>query len=193
MIIKRGLLQAFDSSTYTASVLLLEATSCALTGIPVTNVLDQASAVVGALCAVLFFDQHNPKDAVVIAIFANGATGFPSPAPGRLTFLTGFRVVNGDTLASGTINTYTLTTLPRAVLGILYKAYFTSPTVGAYLQLAPHGAADLSAYASIGNIPTANGYLNGCGILQLDSAARFDIQANNGACTVTLYVHGYIS
>ncbi|MGH2509872.1 MAG: hypothetical protein ACRDHZ_21035, partial [Ktedonobacteraceae bacterium] len=79
MQIKRGIIQNFSAATYTASVLLFEATSYFLTGIPVTNTLDGTSGLAGALCAVLFFDEHNPQDAVVIAVFPNGSNGLPTP------------------------------------------------------------------------------------------------------------------
>ena len=48
MLIKRGLLQSFNPATYTASVLFFEATSFALSGIPVANHIDGTSAVIGA-------------------------------------------------------------------------------------------------------------------------------------------------
>ncbi|HZR41377.1 MAG TPA: hypothetical protein VFB12_14745 [Ktedonobacteraceae bacterium] len=196
MIIKRGILQSFNPVTYTASVLLFEATSCALTGVPVANHLDGTSALPGALCAILFFDEHNPQDSVIIATFVNGSSGLPTPAPGRLTFVTSYRQVSGDVIAAGATNTYTLTGvsagIPSGALGVLYKAYFSSASVGAYIQLAPHATADITAYGSIGNITVANSSINGMGLLQLDSAGRIDIKANVGTCTITLYTHGYI-
>ncbi len=191
MLIKRGILQSFNSSNYTASVLLFEATSFALTGVPVANHIDGTSAVVGALCAVLFFDEHNPQDAVIIATFA----AIPAPPPGRVTFVAGYQQLYNVTIAAGTTQTYTLagaSGIPTGILGILYKAFFTSPTVGAYVQLAPRGASDITAYASIGNIVLANTYLDGIGVLQVDTSGSFDIKANGGACTVTLYTYGYI-
>ena len=191
MLMKRGLLQSFNPATYTASVLFFEATSFALSGIPVANHIDGTSAVIGALCAVLFFDEHNPQDAVIIATFAT----IPTPPPGRITFVTGSQQFHNVVIAAGTTQTYTLTGtsgIPTGVLGVLYKAFFTSPTVGAYIQLAPHGASDLTAYASIGNIAVANSYLDGMGILQVDATGSVDITANAGACTVTLYTYGYI-
>ncbi len=191
MLIKRGLLQSFNPTTYTASVLLFEATSFALAGVPVANHIDGTSAVVGALCAVLFFDEHNPQDAVVIATFA----AIPAPPPGRVTFVAGYQQVHNVTIAAGVTQTFTLTGasgIPTGVLGVLYKAFFTSPTVGAFIQLAPHGASDITAYASIGNIAMASSYLDGMGILQVDATGSLDIKANTGACTVTLYTHGYI-
>jgi len=191
MLIKRGILQSFNPTNYTASVLLFEATSFALAGVPVANHIDGTSAVIGALCAVLFFDEHNPQDAVIIATFA----AIPSPPPGRVTFVAGYQQLYNITIAAGTTQTYTLTGasgIPTGVLGILYKAFFTSPTIGAYLQLAPHGASDITAYASIGNITLANTYLDGMGVLQVDTTGSFDIKASVGTCTVTLYTYGYI-
>ena len=191
MLIKRGLLQSFNPTTYTASVLLFEATSFALAGVPIANHIDGTSAVAGALCAVLFFDEHNPQDAVIIATFA----AIPAPPPGRVTFVAGYQQFHNVPLAAGATQTFTLTGasgIPTGVLGVLYKAFFTSPTVGAFIQLAPHGASDITAYASIGNIAVANGYLDAMGVLQVDATGSLDIKANTGACTVTLYTYGYI-
>ncbi len=192
MLIKRGILQSFNPMNYTASVLLFEATSFALAGVPVANHIDGTSAVVGALCAVLFFDEHNPQDAVIIATFA----ALPTPPPGRVTFVPGYQQLSNVTITAGTTQAYTLISgaggIPAGILGVLYKAFFTSPTVGAYIQLAPYGASDITAYASIGNIALANSYLDGMGVLQVDATSSFDIKANVGACTVTLYTYGYI-
>ena len=57
--IKRGLLISFDNSTYTASVLIMEATSAYLTGVPIAAHMDGTSAITNAQCAVLFFDEQN--------------------------------------------------------------------------------------------------------------------------------------
>jgi hypothetical protein len=192
MVIKRGILQAFNATNYTASVLFFEATSYALAGIPVANHIDGTSGLVGAICAVLFFDEHNPQDAVIIATFGS----VPTPAPGRVTFLNGYSQLSASVIAASSINTYTLTGgasgIPAGALGVLYKAYFTSATAGSYILLAPHGAADISAYAAIGNLPAVNAFLDGCGLLAVDGQGRIDIKANGGACTVTLYTYGYV-
>src|ERR1019366_8715491 len=191
MIIKRGILQSFDATTYTASVLLFEATSYALADIPVANHMDGTSAIPNTLCAVLFFDEHNPQDAVVLATFVNGSSGFPTPPPGRLTFVNGYRQINSDTITAGSTNTYTLTGsssgIPQGASGVLYKAFFSSPTAGAYIHIAPHAASDITAYATIGNIPGASGTLDGMGLLQVDVTGKIDIKANTGTCTVSLY------
>lgn len=196
MLIKRGILQSFSPATYTASVLLFEATSYALSGVPVANHIDGTSALAGALCAVLFFDEHNQQDAVIIAIFANGTSGLPTPPPGRLTFVTAYQQVSNDVISSGATNVYTLTGgssgIPQGALGVVFKAYFSSPTTGASLLLAPHAAANITAYAAIGNITVANSTLDGMGLLPVDANGKIDVKANGGTCTVTLYTYGYV-
>ena len=196
MLIKRGILQSFAPATYTASVLLFEATSYALSGVPVANHIDGTSALPGALCAVLFFDEHNQQDAVIVAVFANGTNGLPTPSPGRLTFVAGYRQVSSDVITSGTTNVYMLiggsSGIPQGTLGVLFKAFFSSPTTGASILLAPHAAADITAYAAIGNITVANSTLDGMGLLPLDATGKIDVKANGGTCTVTLYTYGYV-
>jgi hypothetical protein len=193
--IKRGIIQSFDNSSYTASVLLLEATSTFLTGVPVGTTMDGTSAVAGAYCAVLFFDEHNPLDAVVIAVYPNGASGVPTPPPGRVVFTTPYLQLSSVVIASGATSTLTVNTggsnLPAGILGILYKAFFTSPSVGAFLQLGPHGST-LAGYDTLGDMPVANGFINGSGVLPVDASGKLDIAAHNGNATVTLYTYGYV-
>lgn len=194
MQIKRGILQGFQASTYTASVLLLEATSTFLQGIPVNNALDAASAIAGANCAVLFFDEHNPLDAVVLAAYPNGTQGIPS-ATGGVTFVTGYQQINSVTIPSGTTQSFTLTGgssgIPVGATGVIYKVYFSSSSTSVYLQLAPHGGT-ISSYDSLGNTTTTGQTINGMGVLQVDSNGMIDIKANGGDCVVTLYTHGYV-
>lgn len=195
-IIKRALLTSFDPVSYTASVLLLEATSTSLTSVPVAFHMDGTSTLSnGSLCTVLFFDEHNAADAVVLAVYSTGSA-VPTPPPGRTTFVSGYRQINGDTLSAGTLTTYTLTGgssgIPVQALGVLFKAYISSSSVNAYVQLAPHGASDLSAYATIGNIPVASATVNSLGILSLDASGRADVKAFVGTCSLTLYTYGYI-
>ena len=195
-IIKRGIIQSFSNTSYTASVLLMEATSTFLTGVPVSTTLDGTSAVPGAYCAVLFFDEHNQQDAVVIAVYPNTPSGIPTPPPGRVVFTTPYLLINNAAIPSGTTSTFTVNTggsnLPASLLGILYKAFFTSSSTGAFIQLGPH-AANLSGYHALGNIQVANAFVNGSGVLQVDSAGKLDITAQNGNATVTLYTHGYVA
>lgn len=194
--IKRGILQSFNSSTYTASVLLPEATSTFLAGVPASTTIDGTSAVPGAYCAVLFFDEHNLQDAAVIAVYPAGSSGLPAPPPGRIVFTTPYRHLNSVAIASGATNAYALvgggSNLPSGILGVLYKAYFTSPSVGAFLQLGPHGSS-LAGYDALGNIQVANAFVNGSGVLPVDASGKLDISAQNGNATVTLYTYGYVA
>lgn len=196
MQIKRGIIQTFSPTTYTASVLLFEATSYFLTNVPVANALDGTSGLAGALCAVLFFDEHNPLDAVIIATFANGSNGLPTPPPGRVVFVTGYQQLNAVSIPTSTPLTTTLTggssDIPAGALGVVYKAFFSSATAGASLALAPHGASNPNAYASLGNLPAASATLHGGGLLPVDANGQITITASGGTCSITLYTYGYV-
>src|SRR5438105_8461589 len=135
--IKRGVLQSFDPTTYTASVLILEATSSFLTGVPVATHMDGTSAQVGAYCAVLFFDEQNLNDAVVLACYPNGSQGVPSPAPGRMVMTTPVQQINAVAITSGATQAFTMgTNIPAGAKSVLFKAYFTSPTTATFIQIA---------------------------------------------------------
>ncbi len=194
-LVKRGIIQSFDNTTYTATVLLFEATSTVLSGVPCSTTFDGTSAQSGALCAVLFFDEHNQNDAVILAVYPNGSQSIPTPPPGRMVFVTPYLLVNAVAITSGVTNTYTVwsgsSPVPSGINGILYKAYFTSATVGALIQLAPH-AATLAIYHAIGAIELAGATINGFGVLAVDSGGQIDVAAHGGNCTVTLYVLGYV-
>ncbi len=197
MQIKRGIIQAFFPATYTASVLLFEATSYFLTGVPVANTIDSTSGLTGSLCAVLFFDEHNPQDAVVIATFANGSSGLPAPPPGRVVFVPGYQQLNSASVTPGSPLTVTpvgsSSGIPGGALGVIYQVSFTSSTAGSSLALAPHGASNPNAYAGLGNLSAASATLRGSGLLALDANGQFIIQASGGTCSVTLYTYGYIA
>jgi len=195
-ITKRGLLVSFNPATYTANVLIMEATSEYLQNVPVACHMDGTSAQVNTNCVVFFFDESNPGDALILAVYPNGAQGIPTPAPGRVTFVTPFQQVTNDSINNGVTKTYTLTGgstgIPVGALGVIFKAYFTSASTGAYINLAPHSgtAAD---YATIGNIEVANAFLNGNGIVAIDSAGKLDVQANGANVTsFNLFTHGYV-
>ncbi len=197
MQIKRGIVQEFSPATYTASVLLFEATSYFLTGVPVATMVDSTSGLVGALCAVLFFDEHNPQDAVVFAIFPNGSSGVPVPPPGRMVFVPGYQQLSAVSVVPGSPLTVVLTGgssgLPAGALGVVYQVSFTSATAGSSLFLMPAGAINPAAYGSAGNLSAAYGSVSGNGVLPLDASGQISIQANGGTCSVTLYTYGYIA
>lgn len=197
MQVKRGIIQAFFPATYTASVLLFEATSYFLTGVPVANSVDGTSGLVGALCAVLFFDEHNPQDAVVLATFPNGSSGLPVPPPGRVVFIAGYQQLNAASVAPGTPLTATLTNIasgiPAGALGAVCQTSFTSAIAGSSLSLAPNGVSNPGAYAVLGNLPAAHATLSGNALVPMDSNGQITIQASGGLCSVTLYTYGYIA
>jgi hypothetical protein len=192
--IKCGILNSFDNTTYTCSVMVLEATSTLLTGVPIATHIDGTSAIIGNLCAVLFFDEQNTTDAAVIAMFPNGNAGIPTPPPGRTVFVTGAHPISGVTITANTVQTFTLTGsggIPAGALGIVFKAYYTSATVGAYIQIYPHSAS-AAFYANVGGTQVANQLVFGNGIVQVDASGKVDIRAAIGDCTVDLYTYGYI-
>jgi hypothetical protein len=193
-IIRRGILTSFSPTTYTANILLIEATSAYLQGIPVACHLDGTSAQVNAMCAVLFFDEQNYTDAVVLAVYPNGSQGIPVPTPGRVVLTAGAALFTSQFITSGSVATFTATggNIPGGALGIIFSANFTSSSAGSYIQIAPHGAANIGNYVVIGNLPATNAFLNGGGLVQLDSSGKIDIKANGGNCTVSLYTQGYV-
>jgi hypothetical protein len=197
MQIKRGIIQAFFPATYTASVLLFEATSFFLTGVPVANTVDSTSGLSGALCAVLFFDEHNPQDAVVLATFPNGSSGLPTPPPGRVVFVPGYQQLNAVNVVPGSPLTAMLTNvssgIPAGALGAVCQISFTSATAGSSLALAPYGVSNPGAYAALCNLPASHATLSGNGLLPVNGNGQVTIQASGGTCSVTLYTYGYIA
>jgi hypothetical protein len=69
MTIRRGVLKAFDGTSYTASVQIVGSLSVWLTGVPVARNIASAELVVGRKVAVLLFDDSNPQDGVVAAVW----------------------------------------------------------------------------------------------------------------------------
>jgi len=68
-MIKRGILKAFDSGTYTASVQIAGSLSVWLDDVPVSRGIPTAEMVAGRNVAVIFLDPGNPADAVVVAVW----------------------------------------------------------------------------------------------------------------------------
>ena len=68
MDVKQATLQSFDSIAYTATV-RLTGSHTALEDIPVARNLPAAEMTAGRRVGVIFFDEHNPKETVVIAVY----------------------------------------------------------------------------------------------------------------------------
>ena len=69
MIIKKAILRSFDSGNYTATIQISGSGKTYLEDVPVARNLPVAEMSVGRELAVIFFDEHNVKDAVAIAVY----------------------------------------------------------------------------------------------------------------------------
>jgi hypothetical protein len=69
MRLKKGELKSFSSGSYTATVRLASSYKVYLEEVPVARNLPAAEMVVGRRVAVLFFDEHSPREAVVVAVY----------------------------------------------------------------------------------------------------------------------------
>lgn len=62
-------LKSFNATNYTATVRLAEGYKVYLEDVTVARNLASAEMVAGRSAAVIFFDENNPKEAVVIAVY----------------------------------------------------------------------------------------------------------------------------
>jgi len=69
MRLRRAVLKSFNSSNYTATIQLIGSYKVYLEDITVARNLPSAEMAPGRKVAVIFFDEHNPKEAVVIAVY----------------------------------------------------------------------------------------------------------------------------
>ena len=69
MTVKKAILRNFDSGNYTATIEIAGSSKTYLEGVSVARNLPEAEMVVGRKLAVIFFDEHNVKDAVVTAVY----------------------------------------------------------------------------------------------------------------------------
>ena len=70
MYIKKAILKTFNSSDYTATIQLAGSARAYLEDIIVARNLPAAEMIAGRKLAVVFFDEHNPGEAVIIAVYA---------------------------------------------------------------------------------------------------------------------------
>jgi len=70
MRLRKAILKSFNSSNYTATVQLAGSYKVYLGDIAVARNLPTAEMTAGRKTAVLFFDEHSPKEAVVIAVYS---------------------------------------------------------------------------------------------------------------------------
>ncbi len=69
MSMRKAVLKSFNPGDYTATIQLTGSYKVYLEGIAVARNLPAAEMALGRKVAVIFFDEHNPKEAVVIAVY----------------------------------------------------------------------------------------------------------------------------
>jgi len=69
MNIRKGVLRNFNSGNYTATIQITSSYKVYLEDVIVARNLPSAEMVTGRKVAVVFFDEHNPKEAVVVAVY----------------------------------------------------------------------------------------------------------------------------
>jgi hypothetical protein len=69
MTVKKAVLRNFDAGNYTATIEIQGSGRTYLDGVPVARNLPPAEMSAGRKLAVIFFDEHNAKDAVVFAVY----------------------------------------------------------------------------------------------------------------------------
>ena len=69
MRLKKAVLKSFNSGNYQATVQLAGSYKVYLEDVAVARNLPSAEMTTGRKVAVIFFDEHNPKEAVVIAVY----------------------------------------------------------------------------------------------------------------------------
>ena len=69
MSLRKGILKSFNSGDYTATVQLASSYKVYLEGVAVARNLPVAEMTAGRKVAVIFFDEHNAKEAVVVAVY----------------------------------------------------------------------------------------------------------------------------
>jgi len=69
MRLRKAVLRNFNSGNYTATVQLVGSYKVYLEDVAVARNLPVTEMTTGRKVAVIFFDEHNPKEAVVIAVY----------------------------------------------------------------------------------------------------------------------------
>jgi hypothetical protein len=69
MSIRQGVLKNFNTAEYTATVQLAASYKVYLEDIPVSRNLSANEMINGRKVAVVFFEEHNVKEAVIIGVY----------------------------------------------------------------------------------------------------------------------------
>ncbi len=69
MKLRKGILRSFNSGNYKATVQLSGSLKVYLEDVTVARNIPAGEMVAGRKVAITFFDEHNPREAVVIAVY----------------------------------------------------------------------------------------------------------------------------
>ena len=69
MRLKKAILKSFDSGDYTATIQISGSYKVYLEGVAVARNIPAADMALGRKLAVVFFDEHNARDAVVVGVY----------------------------------------------------------------------------------------------------------------------------
>jgi len=69
MSVKKGILKSFNAGRYTATVQLNSSYKVYLESVAVARNIASAEMVAGRKVAVVFFDEHNAKEAMVAGVY----------------------------------------------------------------------------------------------------------------------------
>jgi len=69
MRLKKGVLKSFNSGAYTTTVQLASSYKAYIEDVAVARNIAAAEMTVGRKVAVVFFDEHNVKEAVLVAVY----------------------------------------------------------------------------------------------------------------------------
>lgn len=72
MSVRKGELVSFNSQLYTATVKLTGSHKAYLEGVSVARNIPASEMTAGRKVAIIFFDEHNAKEAVVTAVYTQG-------------------------------------------------------------------------------------------------------------------------
>ncbi len=69
MSLRKAVLKSFNSGDYTATIQVSGSYKAYLDGVAVARNIPAAEMVAGRKVAVVFFDEHNTREAVVVAVY----------------------------------------------------------------------------------------------------------------------------
>jgi len=69
MSLRKAILKSFNPGNYTATIQLSGSYKAYLEGVAVARDIPAAEMALGRKLAVVFFDEHNAREAVVVAVY----------------------------------------------------------------------------------------------------------------------------